>query len=78
VVPQPRWIKYGSRVLLSIIEEPEAERGVILDAIFGDREDAVDRLEAAHDAKSRQLAEKSLRAYDFVYDVRDDSADSAA
>ena len=25
LVPQPRWIKYGSRVLLSIIEEPDLE-----------------------------------------------------
>src|SRR5204863_4625300 len=24
LVPQPRWIKYGSRVLLSVIEQPEA------------------------------------------------------
>jgi len=78
VVPQPRWIKYGSRVLLSIIEEPDAARQAILDAIFGDREDAVDRLESAHDAKARQLAEKALQAYDFVYDVRDDVSDSAA
>jgi malate synthase len=78
VVPQPRWIKYGSRVLLSIIEEPEAERTAILDAIFGDREEAVAKLDGAHDPKSRALAEKSLRAYDFVYDVRDDPTDSAA
>jgi hypothetical protein len=78
VVPQPRWIKYGSRVLLSIIEEPEAERGPILDAIFGDREDAVANLERAHDPKSRELAAKALRAYDFVYDVRDEPSDSAA
>src|SRR5436309_7841905 len=34
-VPQPRWIKYGSRVLLSIIEEQEPDRSAILDAIFG-------------------------------------------
>jgi len=78
VVPQPRWIKYGSRVLLSIIEEPEAERCAILDAIFGDREDAVARLEGAHDPASRQLAEKALRAYDFVYDVRDEPSETAA
>jgi hypothetical protein len=78
VVPQPRWIKYGSRVLLSIIEEPDAERTAILDGIFGDREDLVEQLEQAHDPKGRQLAEKVLRAYDFVYDVREDAADSAA
>jgi malate synthase len=78
VVPQPRWIKYGSRVLLSIIEEPDADRTAILDGIFGDREDLVARLQQARDSGSRQLAEKVLRAHDFVYDVRDESADSAA
>jgi hypothetical protein len=78
VVPQPRWIKYGSRVLLSIIEEPAAERATILDAIFGDREDALEKLEGAHDPASRRLAEKALHAYDFVYDVREDVTDSAA
>ncbi|HTL00942.1 MAG TPA: hypothetical protein VL243_01915 [Vicinamibacterales bacterium] len=78
VVPQPRWIKYGSRVLLSIIEESDADRTKILDAIFGDREDAVAALESAHDPKSREVAEKALRAYDFVYDVREDTTDSAA
>ena len=78
VVPQPRWIKYGSRVLLSIIEEPEQDGTVILDGIFGDRGDLVARVEQAHDAKSRQLAEKVLRAYDFVYDAREEAADSAA
>jgi hypothetical protein len=78
MVPQSRWIKYGSRVLLSIIEEPDADRTAILDGIFGDREDLVARLEEAHDPKSRALAAKVLRAYDFVYDVREDSADDAA
>ena len=55
LVPQPRWIKYGSRVLLSIIEQPQAEQAVILDGIFGDRKNIVSRT--------------ALRAYDFVYDV---------
>jgi malate synthase len=78
VVPQPRWIKYGSRVLLSIIEEPDAERTAILAGIFGDREPLVEALERAHEPKARALAEKVLRAYDFVYDVREDQAESAA
>ncbi len=78
VVPQPRWIKYGSRVLLSIIEEPDADRTAILDGIFGNREDLVAGLQQAHDPPSRQLAGKVLRAHDFVYDVRDEPADSAA
>ena len=78
VVPQPRWIKYGSRVLLSIIEEPDAERTAILDGIFGDREALVEALKQAHDPKALALAEKVLRAHDFVYDVREDQAESAA
>lgn len=78
VVPQSRWIKYGSRVLLSIIEEPGSARTAILDGIFGDREDLVEKFEKAHDPASRALAEKVLRAYDFVYDARGDQADSAA
>ena len=55
LVPQPRWIKYGSRVLLSIIEQSQAEQAVILDGIFGDRQNIASRT--------------ALRAYDFVYDV---------
>ncbi len=68
VVPQPRWIKYGSRVLLSIIEESEADRAAILDGIFGERQELVRRAEQAADPASRGLAEKVLRAHDFVYD----------
>jgi malate synthase len=54
LVPQPRWIKYGSRVLLSIVEQSEADRTAILDGIFGDRQG---------------LKGKALEAYDFVYDT---------
>ena len=78
VVPQPRWIKYGSRVLLSIIEEPAADRVAILDGIFGDRDDLVSGLDEAHEPARRALAQKVLRAYDFVYDVREDSSETAA
>ncbi len=77
-VPQPRWIKYGSRVLLSIIEEAEPARSAILAGIFGDREDLVEKLEQSHDPTSRALAERVLKAHDFVYDVREDQADHAA
>ncbi len=55
LIPQPRWIKYGSRVLLSVIEQPEAEQAVILDGIFGDRKSIASRT--------------ALRAHDFVYDI---------
>src|SRR4029077_2392837 len=68
VVPQPRWIKYGSRVLLSISEEPGADRTAILNGLFGDggdRDDLAAAVKEAHDANARALAEKVLRAYDF-------------
>jgi malate synthase len=68
-VPQPRWIKYGSRVLLAIVEESEPDRTAILDGIFGDRQDLVARLASAGDAASRARVEKVLHAYDDVYDV---------
>jgi hypothetical protein len=78
VVPQPRWIKYGSRVLLSIIEEPEADRAAILDGIFGHRDELVRNIQQARDPASRALAEKVLRAHDFVYDSREEQTASAA
>lgn len=76
--PQPRWIKYGSRVLLSIIEENDADRADILDGIFGNREDLVARVANARDTGSRRRAEKALRAYDFVYDVYEGQTVKAA
>jgi hypothetical protein len=54
LVPQPRWIKYGSRVLIAIIEQSEADRRLILDAIFG---------------SPQGLGGKARDAYNFVYDV---------
>jgi malate synthase len=63
LVPQSRWIKYGSRVLLSIIEEREPDRSAILDAIFS--------------GTRSELSGKALRAYDFVYDTREDTATAA-
>jgi malate synthase len=75
-VPQTRWIKYGSRVLLSIIEEAEADRSAILEGIFSSRrEELVAEVERAHDAGA--LARKVLRAYDFVYDLREEPASAA-
>ena len=62
LVPQPRWIKYGSRVLLSIIEESDADRTAILDGIFtGSREELAEQVKNAEDAASRARAEKVLR-----------------
>ena len=73
-VRQPRWIKYGSRVLLSIIEEQEPDRTVILDGIFGNRADLVTRRGQATDPSGRQRAEKALRAHDYVYDICEEPA----
>lgn len=69
LVPQPRWIKYGSRVLLAIIEQPEADREAILDAIVGDRQDVVAKLGRATDTATRARFQKALDAHDYVYDV---------
>jgi malate synthase len=76
-VPQSRWIKYGSRVLLSVIEQPEADREAIVDAIFGNREDVVARLARATDPATRARLEKALNAYDYVYDVPHAAAPAA-
>jgi Malate synthase len=79
LVPQPRWIKYGSRVLLSIIEESDTDRTAILGGIFtADREDLVEQVKKAGTSEARARAEKVLRAYDFVYDAREGSIENAA
>ena len=79
LVPQPRWIKYGSRVLLSIIEESDADRTAILDGIFSaSRADLAEAVGQASDPSARARAEKVLRAHDFVYDAREESTQSAA
>jgi len=69
LVPQPRWIKYGSRVLLAIIEQSDADRTAILDGIFGDRKDLAAQLVSAGEVPNRSRIEKVLHAYDDVYDV---------
>jgi malate synthase len=77
LVPQSRWIKYGSRVLLSIIEQPEADRNAILDAIFGNREDVVARLARTTEPAARARLEKALNAFDYVYDIPHAAAPAA-
>ena len=69
LIPQARWIKYGSRVLLSIVEQSEPDRTAILDGIFGDRQDLIEQLSGAADPAVRARIEKALQAYDYVYDV---------
>jgi malate synthase len=69
LVPQPRWIKYGSRVLLSIIEQPPEDRAAILNAIFSGRHAALARAATASDPAARLRMDKALQAHDYVYDV---------
>src|SRR5258705_9821126 len=62
LVPQKRWIKYGSRVLLSLIEQSALDRNAILEAIFTQtREQLVAQVERAPDPKSRETAQRALR-----------------
>jgi malate synthase len=77
LVPQPKWIKYGSRVLLSIIEQPEADRAAILDAIFSARNASLARLATASDPAARLRHDKALQAHDYVYDVMPESLEPA-
>ena len=68
--PQQRWIKYGSRVLLSLIERSPADRDVIMDAIFKDsRDQLLSRVQQASDAQSRDRAVRALKAHDYVFDI---------
>ena len=77
LVPQTRWIKYGSRVLLSLIEQSDADREAILDAILSDRDQVVARLNRATDPAARARLEKALQAHDYVYDVPHAAASAA-
>lgn len=77
LVPQPRWIKYGSRVLLSLIEQPAADQQAILDAILSDRQDVAARLAREGDPAARARLEKALQAHDYVYDVMQGAAPAA-
>ena len=77
--PQKRWIKYGSRVLLSLIEQSAADRAVIMDAIFKDsRDQLLSRLHQARDAQSRDVALRALKAHDYVFDVFESAEGVAA
>jgi hypothetical protein len=78
LVAQKRWIKYGSRVLLSLVEQSGADREAILEAIFSksraELAAAVDRASGA----SRDQAVRALRAHDYVYDVFESAEGVAA
>ena len=73
LVPQRRWIKYGSRVLLAIVEQSESDRTAILDGIFGERQHLLAQFARADDAASRARVEKALHAHDDVYDIDSNS-----
>ncbi len=79
LVPQKRWIKYGSRVLLSLIEQSNVDREAILEAIFSrSRGELVAGVERAGDGPSRETARRALRAHDYVYDVFESAEGVAA
>src|SRR5688500_19475168 len=60
--PTRRSSDLGSRVLLSIIEESDADRAAILDGIFtGTRAELAEKVARAEDAAGRARAERVLR-----------------
>jgi hypothetical protein len=70
LVPQKRWLKYGSRVLLSLVEQTDAAREAILNAVFSDRQEVVAQLKrAGGDPAAQDVARRALKAHDYVYDV---------
>jgi hypothetical protein len=56
-------------VLLSLLEQTPQARQAILNAIFSDREKAVEAVERAAAGPERDLARRALQAHDYVYDV---------
>lgn len=58
-----RWIPYGSRVLLSLIEKTQEDREQLLSALF-----SRSRQEVEHGVENRFLGSSALRAHDYVYD----------
>jgi hypothetical protein len=78
LVPQKRWIKYGSRVLLSLVEQSAADREAILDAIFTRTREELVKSVAQAGAGSRDTARRALAAHDYVYDVFESTEGVAA
>ena len=78
LVPQQRWIKYGSRVLLSLIEQSAADREAILDAIFTRTREELVKNVAQAGAGTRDTARRALAAHDYVYDVFESTEGVAA
>ncbi|HYS26933.1 MAG TPA: hypothetical protein VEP46_15080 [Vicinamibacterales bacterium] len=78
LVPQKRWIKYGSRVLLSLIEQSAADREAILDAIFTRTREELVKSVAQAGSGSRDTARRALAAHDYVYDVFESTEGVAA
>ena len=80
LVPQPRWIKYGSRVLLSLIEQSRRRprRDSRRRSSASRATSSWARIERAADAPSRDRARLALRAHDYVYDVFESAEGVAA
>jgi malate synthase len=60
----PRWVMYGARVLLCVIERDAAERDLLLDAIFAPSREHVQR-----QVDSGAWPAEALRMHDFVFDT---------
>ena len=69
LVRQPRWIKYGSRVLLALIECPPDDRDAILDGVLTERAILVAKATSADTDVERARARRVLAAHDYVYDL---------
>jgi len=78
LVPQKRWIKYGSRVLLSLIEQSAPDRDAILNAIFSQSRDELVKHVAQAEGAKRDVARRALAAHDYVYDVFESAEGVAA
>ena len=80
LVPQPRWIKYGSRVLLSLIEQSAADREAILDAIFSRSRAEQNNVERVGTGAAVRRAQRAAlgAAHDYVYDIFESAEGAAA
>ena len=76
--PQPRWIKYGSRVLLSLIEQSAADRDAIMDGIFSRSRDELVKAAATSPQWAKALRAHSGRWLGFLLKATSNRGASAA
>ena len=82
-VDEDKRTSVGLNIVTSLLhrleEQSPADREVLMDAIFKDsREQLLARVQQARDEKSRDLAQRALRAHDYVYDVFESAEGIAA